>query len=394
MSKARKPKLCYHKRLKQWYVRINGKITYLGTDEAEAADLYDDLIADWLRGREDQHRLTVDDLVLLYLKHAERYYSKDGQPTSEVHSIRVALRPLVERHGRTRLRNFGPKALKACRDKMIEAGWARTTINSSVGRIRRMFKWAVAEELIPVEVYQALCTVPGLRHGRTEAPEPEPVHPVSQDHVNAVLPYLNRQVRDMVRLQLLVGCRPTEVCIIRPCDVETDGDVWLYRPVSHKTQYRGRDRVIFIGPRGQEVLRPWLDRAPEVYCFSPAEAEAERLEQRHAQRKTPLSCGNTRGTNRCENPRRKPKDCYTKDSYRRAIQRAIEKANAERRENGEPEIPAWSPNQLRHSRATVVRKTYGLEEAQIMLGHRNADVTQIYAERDLERGKQIALEIG
>ena len=57
-------------------------------------------------------------------------------------------------------------------------------------------------------------------------------------------------------------------------------------------------------------------------------------------------------------------------------------------------MPYWSANQLRHSRATEVRRRYGLEAAQVALGHARADVTQVYAERDLALAEQIALEIG
>jgi hypothetical protein len=37
---------------------------------------------------------------------------------------------------------------------------------------------------------------------------------------------------------------------------------------------------------------------------------------------------------------------------------------------------------------------YGVEGAQVYLGHGRADVTQVYAERDLELAERIALERG
>ena len=76
--------------------------------------------------------------------------------------------------------------------------------------------------------------------------------------------------------------------------------------------------------------------------------------------------------------------CYTTDSYRRAIHRACDKAGLER----------WSPNRLRHTAATEVRAKFGLEAAQIVLGHLAADVAQIYAERDLAKGAEVARQIG
>ena len=54
----------------------------------------------------------------------------------------------------------------------------------------------------------------------------------------------------------------------------------------------------------------------------------------------------------------------------------------------------WSPNQLRHLRATELRKTFGIEAARVVLGHRSAAVTEIYAEQDLEKAAKIMGEVG
>ena len=199
----------------------------------------------------------------------------------------------------------------------------------------------------------------------------------------------------MVRLQRLTGCRPAEVCILRPCDVDTSGDVWLYRPGSHKTEHHDRERVICVGPKAQDVLRPYLLRPAESYCFCPQESEHKRLAIRHENRRVPLSCGNRPGTNRKRRPKRRAGERYTTDTYRRAIHRAVELANRERKEQGEGEpLPKWSPNRLRHTAATEIRKRFGLEAAQVTLGHATADVSQIYAERDLSLAVEIMRKIG
>ena len=110
-----------------------------------------------------------------------------------------------------------------------------------------------------------------MQAGRTKAVEPKPIGPVADATVDASLPKLPPVVADIVRLQRLTGCRPQEVCILRPCDLDTSGDVWSYRPASHKTQHRGRERIIFIGPKAQDVLRPYRLREKTAYCFAPAE---------------------------------------------------------------------------------------------------------------------------
>src|SRR2546430_2595300 len=101
----------------------------------------------------------------------------------------------------------------------------------------------------------------------------------------------------MVRLQRLTGCRPEEVCLVRPCDVNASEIVWAYRPESHKTEHHGRERVIFIGPKAQEILRWYLLRDKSMYCFCPAEGEKKRRQLAHERRATPLNYGNAPGTN-------------------------------------------------------------------------------------------------
>ena len=58
------------------------------------------------------------------------------------------------------------------------------------------------------------------------------------------------------------------------------------------------------------------------------------------------------------------------------------------------EIPHWHPHQLRHSRGTEIRSNYGIEAAQVALGHARADITEVYAEKNMELAIQIARETG
>jgi integrase len=127
-----------------------------------------------------------------------------------------------------------------------------------------------------------------------------------------------------------------------------------------------------------------LGRDAEAFCFSPQEAEAARRARDHEKRVTPLKRGNAPGTNRKQEPKVRPGARYSTGSYRRAVQRACDAAGVER----------WTPHQLRHSRATELRKSYGIEAARIALGHTNAGVTEIYAEADLETARKIASEVG
>jgi hypothetical protein len=109
------------------------------------------------------------------------------------------------------------------------------------------------------------------------------------------------------------------------CGRVMQNDVWTYRPESHKNEHHGRDRVSFIGPKAQDVLRPYLLREKTVYCFAPAESEQKRNAAKRESRKSPMTPSQSQRRKR--NPRHTPGDQYCTASYRRAITRAVEKAN-------------------------------------------------------------------
>src|SRR5262249_42823332 len=150
----------------------------------------------------------------------------------------------------------------------------------------RAFKWAVGEEMVPPSVHHGLKAVPGLRRGRADVRESEPVKPVPDAFVDAIGPHVSRQVWAMVRLQRLSGMRPGEVCGMRTIDVDPSGRVWIYTPESHKTEHHGRERRIHLGPGAQEILRQWLRPELTAYLFQPREVMAEHRAERRRDRKT------------------------------------------------------------------------------------------------------------
>ena len=198
-------------------VTIDGKNHYLGPWQSpESHEKYARLIAEWARNNGTRPGpasapaapLTINELILAYFRHAQIRYVKNGEPTSEVGCIRQALRPLRRLYGATHATDFGPKALKDVRQAMIDGGRARKSINKNAERIRRMFRWAVEEELLAADVHARLGAVRGLGKGQTAARETEKVAPVPVEHVEAVLPHLPPPVAALVQLQLLSGTRP------------------------------------------------------------------------------------------------------------------------------------------------------------------------------------------
>jgi integrase len=274
----RKPSYLLHKSTDQARVRINGVDHYLGSyGSPESRQQYEDLIDEWFARNGDTYcyRLTVDDLAILFMQHAGRYYVKNGRPTCEVTNIRIAMRPLIRLFGTTRVRDFGPLKLKDVRNEMIRAGNVRTSINRQVGRIKRMFRWGLGNELVPASVVTVLSALCGLRKGRSDASELNPVLSVPMPFVNAVKPFVSRQVWAMIQLQLLTRMRPGEVVMIRGCDINMSGKVWEYVPGSHKTGHHGKSRIVFIGPKAQLVVREFLKRNVSACLFSPRDVREE-----------------------------------------------------------------------------------------------------------------------
>jgi integrase len=382
-------------------VTIDGRDVYLGKhDTPESRAEYERLIAEWLTTRrrsmaaESNHGddLTVNEMFEAYTEWADGYYVKNGQPTSEPACIRLAIRPLRKLYGLTLAREFGPLRLKAVRLAMIDSNLCRNEVNKRVRHIVRAFKWAVGEEMVPPSVHHGLKAISGLRRGRCGVRETEPVRLVPDAFVDAVRPHVSRQIWAMIELQRLSGMRPGEVCIMRTIDIDTTGRVWVYTPESHKTEHHGRERRICLGPRAQELLRPWLRTELTAYLFQPREAEAERRAEQRRKRRTPVQPSQI--NRRRRHPQKSPGEKYTTIAYGGAISRGIARANRDAGRLGNPPIPRWGPHRLRHNAAPLLRREFGLDVARAVLGHSSPAVTELYAEIDQAKAADAMARIG
>lgn len=281
---------------------------------------------------------TVAMLMADYLDYAVRKYG--GEKALEVVHCRNAFRILRQTHGDILAKDFGPKAFKAMRMAMIEADWSRGYIGEQCQRIKRMIAWGVSEEILPRDAKHALDAVPGLTAGEFGVRETGDVPPVPDDVVAATLAHLGPTVADMVRVHRFTGMRPGELIQLSSDYIDRKAEVWMFTPPKHKNKKRGKHRVIAIGPKAQAILGKYLfgDR-----CFR-----------------------------------------YSSASYRRAIHRACRRAAVEK----------WSPNQLRHTAATEIRQQFGLEHAQVALGHSRSRTTEIYALPNHAKAIEVARQIG
>ena len=289
------------------------------------------------------------------------------------------MRPLKRLYGRTRVADFGPRALKAVRQEMIESGWSRGVVNQAVNLVRAIFRWGVHEELVPGHVHGALTAVTAIRRGRSNARETEPVKPVPEASIAKVRPYVSRQVWALIQLQLLTGARVGELVRLRPIDLDTSGDVWTATISDHKTAHHGSDRTIYFGPR---LSRSSGFSCPDGRLTLPCSALAKPsgsvrsrprpidgpASGRHPVRPTAASAITTRPT-----------------AFGGAVHRACEAAG----------IDQWSPHRLRHNAASRLRRDFGIDLAQTILGHRlGSAIKEIYAEANVAKAIEVIGKVG
>ncbi len=326
--------------------------------------------------------LTMGQLVRDYTAHVRAHYQRP-----QLYRVKSALAPVLTLYLATPAVDFGPNALRAVRQAHVAAGHCRRHVGQLVGVVRRMFRWAVANELLEVETLLALQQLEPLRKKDVPRADPPPVRPVEDELVEATLPHLPPVVADMVRLQRLTGMRPGEVCALRPGDLlrpwkTIDGqEVWLYRlDGKHKNDWKGQARWVPIVPAAQRLLAPYLARPPEAYCFSPAESfEAFQRKRREAR---VASGKKSAAGQRKASARWRPKDYYTIVAFDQAVAAACKRAR----------LPHWSPNQVRHAVGTEVETLLGREDARCALGHANPTMTARYAE-GVERAARALLHI-
>lgn len=378
-----------------WRVRLPGckqykvfalkpKSCHLATkDRGTAVECAKIILRDHISPQSEGEYRTVRDLCGLYTAYADKYYIRpDGTKSKESQTIRYALNPLLDRFGDCLAEDLGPVRLTAVRDAMVASKeLCRREINRRIGIIKRMFKWASSREYIHPSVYWGVQSVGNLTQTRGDLYDLPKRKGVEIRHVVAVLPFTTPVIADMIKIQFYTGMRPDELCMMKPCRVIKDRDIWVYDPERHKTQYRGKERHIYIGPKAQAVLAAYLDRDGDRYCFSPAESEAQRKAIRRKQRKSKVY-------KKPKPDKRHLSDHYDTMSYGKAVKWAVGKAR-----KAIPAIPYWTPYQLRHTLATMVRSGAGLEESSAVLGN-DIEVAKIYAER-LERvGMDTAARFG
>lgn len=380
MGRARKliPSLCHHKGRQLGYVTVAGRQVYFKgrwpagrrQPPSAVADQYQRWCARRLAEIDAAGPSlpvaagdpSLDELWLAYHAFCATEYRKHGELTSEYWCVKNACRVAARLYGEEPAADFGPRKLEVVRAEFVRLGWERRYINQQIQRVRRMFSWGVRRELVPEATWRQLLHVPGLRKGKTEAPERRDVKPVDWAAVEKTLAKLTPLQRAMVRVHRLTGCRAAEVCVMRPCDVDQAADPWRWVPYTAKTEHLDEVPAVryWIGPAAQKILKPLLKKATADGWMFPTRRPG----------------GSRTGR-------------YTPNGYRQFIVKACELAG----------VPRWSPRQIRHTRLTEIRALSweghtGLEAANAIAGHADLATTAIYAAKKDALAQLVVSRIG
>jgi integrase len=391
--KAKAPNRTYHIS-GQSVVRLDGRDFYLGEhDSPESIARYAVLIAAYQAGgmrlpadfeigtlepqvmsmlgmivepqQQAKTPITVRHVTACFRLHiAERYANNP----KEIHRLGMVCDALELNDGDLNADQYGPLALQRQRQRFVDTGkTSRPYVNRLTNAIVRIFKHAVSQELVQPEVWQRLKSVEPLRAGQTKAKERPPVRPVDIEVVRATAKHLTPVLKAMLRVQIATGMRPSEVCSLRPCDIDRTGPEWFWRPEKHKTAGRGIQKAVPILGDARAAIEDYMNRDSQSALFSPAESVAWWLAQKRANRKSKVQP--SQQFRRVENPRKQPGNQYDSGSYRQALQRAAKAAK----------VQEWNPYQIRHLAATMVREALNAEAAQALLGHAELRMTEHYA---------------
>lgn len=366
------------------FVEFNGSRTYFPgefqSDESVAA------YHEWLRNEfliavlaksKQRTKLSIGQVALLYLAWAKEYYGTEKNST--YWHQRGAIKPFSLEYHDTMADDFDALMLEEYRDRFAKQKlkrddkltMAKTTVNDRLTRIKMMFRWAAKNRHISKESLTLLLEAKPIQAGRQEVrvlPEREAI---TLEQLEAVACQAEPMVADMMRMQWLTCCRPSSLFRATPKQFKADADGMLIWRPRHKNEWRGKKLQIPIGPKCEEIVRRYLERAPEAFLFRPVEMVTNRSK----------------------------KEQFDREFYRKKIGQAQSRADIAlekelKRALKPTENQVWTMYQIRHGRVTAEVDSHDLTVAKAVAGHSTVKSTEVYSHADLSIAKKAARERG
>lgn len=346
MTRKNLPKLCHHKTSNRGYIYINRQKIYLGCWPSFRVSPPEELIHSYhlflknliLKGSPKPIKSNkskpqkVFELCNLFI--ASNISSGDKNNYNIIQKFLKGMFPSLS------INNFGPRHLLELQKEFVARGLTRQGINKRINLTRRIFRWGVSQNLVQQQTFEALKTIFPVKKG--VAMEAKIKNSANITDVVKTMNFLHPILNAMIKLQLLTGMRPSEVCKLNTIDIETnDPECWWYKPANHKTSWRGKTRSIPLTLKSIKIIEGFLLNAKSTggYLFSPMSRD-----------RVSASAGYF----------------YTTSEYGKAIRQAAIRAK----------IEPWSPNQLRKYAAQKLLEEQGIESASALLGHSCVDITR------------------
>jgi integrase len=355
----RQPKYayCLHRPSGQAYVRVRGRVHYLGkygTHESRvrhqnivAAELAQVALVNAARP------LSVGELCERFVLAMREEY---GPKSWWEEVARLVAQTLCVKHAGMEAATFGPKSLQDIQQTLLKEGrLTRYGINRRKQHIVALFKWAVSQELVLPSVWHSLQAVKAIRRGKgRDNPPRVPADPVAVDAVVAHLAANgNHGAALCVRFMRATGCRPSEAFAATAADFRLSDAMPIYTVREHKNTHRGMERIVPLNAAAVAAVRDALALRPQTHgpLF-------------------PNGAGN----------------CWEKSVMLNIVKRACLQLG----------IPHWTPYQLRHLAATEAVNRTGNEAAvAAMLGHApDSTIVRRYSVNRLQLAAQAAHAVG
>ena len=370
-------------------VRLAGRTHYLGAwGSVEAHSRYAELVRAFLANGKrglapaptiPEASLTVAGLFTLFKDwiDATGKYTKGGEPTTSRWHVDDVTKRFGEFAGTVPVARLTEALVLQWRDRLeANPNITRKGINRKVTSLLAILRWGRSRGYVPKPVWADVASIEPLQRGQCGS-RPEhgrPRRAPSFEDIERVASAAPRQVAAMLRLQALTGMRPGEVCKLRGADIDKSGpvvdgvQVWIYNVNEGKTAHHGHVTRYALPPAAQAILAEF-PAMPSAFVFSPAEAMAERRQQRRAARKSKVQPSQAQ---RDANARRDYAEVWTSTTYRHAVEDACQRAGVE----------PFTPHEVRHAFATWAAAALGVIAASVALNHRNLSTTQRYVHPD------------
>lgn len=309
----------------------------------------------------DEIKYSVQNLCDDWIDTLDTRYIVEGKRTASANKVKVALESFAALYGDQEADSIDAGKVAAWLESYIgerrakggkgkRGGKTKETVNTALTYIKRMFKWGHTYRGLSATATGSVVLVENIRSDHPALTIPEPIPAVPFATVEATLKRCPQVIRDMVMLQWWSGMRPGEVLMVRGCDLKhEEGGLMTYRPRRHKNTWRGKIRIVALGPKAVAILEKHITKNLDARLFLRPDGRS-----------------------------------WDTQAYRREIRKAAALA----------EVKAWKPNQLRHSAATRVAESFGAEDVQHMLGHANLRQQEVYVERSVKKALRLAKEVG